>query len=395
MCFKNHFSNLFDYFTEEDIESIREDAKQMIESRVYASFRKFKNFLEADYLPQTRPDIGVRSLHNGTDFYQSCLNYHLTVEKSPQEVHEIGLEEVKRISKLMEGIMQKEGFNGTVSEYTKVILNKSKGTTREQLLDKFNKIIYDQITPKLPDYFENIPNISLTISAMPNDGPGGQYLPPASDLSRGGLFQVNLHHPETYPQYSMMALSLHEAIPGHHLQISYVTLLDIPEFRKGGDFVSMYPVPFQFPAYTAYIEGWALYSEFLGEEMGLYEGNNENLFGRYNEEILRACRLVVDTGMHMFNWTRDDAVQFLRDKTAMPESEIQVEIDRYITWPGQACGYKIGELKIRELRQRAVDQLGDKFNLKKFHTEILKNGPLPLHMLENYIDSWIEKMKAS
>lgn len=203
-------------------------------------------------------------------------------------------------------------------------------------------------------------------------------------------FQVNVERPEIQPRFSMMALTLHETVPGHHLQYTYAISRQLPEFRKGRDYRRIFGAPLLFPVYTAYDEGWALYSEYLGEEMGVYRDSYE-LFGRNSEEMLRAVRLVVDTGLHLFNWSRSEAMDYMSDNTCLGVEDIAEEVDRYLTWPGQACAYKIGELKIKELRRLAESRLGDLFDVKKFHDTVLSLGAVPLCILETEVTEWIEE----
>ena len=212
------------------------------------------------------------------------------------------------------------------------------------------------------------------------------------DGSRPGVFYVNLDHPEEKPRFTMIALCLHETSPGHHLQLARQIEANIPSFRKEVNWMYMNAAPFNFPIYTSYVEGWALYAESLGEELGVYRSPYD-LFGRYVEENLRAARLVVDTGLHVFGWSREQAVEYMRSNTCEGEDEIGIEVDRYITWPGQACAYKIGELKIRALREKAEKELNTQFDLKKFHEVVLKSGAVSLNMLESCVYEWIENGK--
>ncbi|ELU11081.1 hypothetical protein CAPTEDRAFT_211356 [Capitella teleta] len=225
---------------------------------------------------------------------------------------------------------------------------------------------------------------------MPFNGPGGMYIAPPMDGSRPGVFQANLFEPETKPRFSMMSLCLHETCPGHHLQFAFQNQLSMPAFRVQVDHRNYYSAPCMFPLFTAYCEGWALYTEYLGEEMGAYR-TPYDLFGRYSDEMFRAARLVVDTGLHVFGWTQDRAEEFLRSNTCIPEVEIHEEIKRYITWPGQACAYKIGELKIKELRVKAEAALGEDFDIKEFHSTLLSLGSVPLDVVEDAVNEMIQR----
>ncbi|KAK3577984.1 hypothetical protein CHS0354_013646 [Potamilus streckersoni] len=247
--------------------------------------------------------------------------------------------------------------------------------------------------PELPKYFKNLPNLPLVVKNSPQDGVGGEYESGSEDGTRPGTFYANVRRPQDNPTFSMVSLSLHETVPGHHLADSYSLVSDLPRFRKHMDW-RLFSAPFFFPFFNSYVEGWALYAEYLGEEMGIYKDDFE-LMGRYSDEIFRACRLVIDTGLHYYGWERDRAIEYLLNYTASTKEVVVIEIDRYITWPGQACGYKMGELKIKELRQKAAKELGPLFDLPEFHYVILSNGPMPLGVLENVIDNWINDVKLA
>lgn len=255
----------------------------------------------------------------------------------------------------------------------------------------YNDTVFKRINPVLENYFRDIPDIPLNIEAASYDGLGGGYSS-ASETSPG-VFSINLFRPLEVPLFETMVLSLHEANPGHHLQNSFSLRADLPDFRKN-PILSFANVPNWFPFYSAYQEGWGLYSEYLGEEMGMYKDGYE-MMGRYSYEILRASRLVVDTGLHYMRWTREEAILYLQNHTALAGGSAANEIDRYITWPGQACAYKLGEIKIKELRQKAERELGDKFDLKEFHYQILANGGMPMSVLERIVNSWIDTTKQS
>ena len=275
---------------------------------------------------------------------------------TPEEVHEKGLQEVDRIYKKMVTILNRLGFHGTISDFFASLKNDSKFiiTDPDARLKKFQNINVHRIKPKLPKYFKNIPNRPVDVRGMASDGPGGQYRAGSLDGSRPGKFIVNVFRPEEKLTIGMVALSLHEADPGHHLQdIFSQASLGLPEFRKIFD-DNVFSLPYSFQFYTAYLEGWALYAEALEgkEELDIYKDDYE-LMGRYSSEIFRACRLVVDTGLHYYSWSRDRAIQFMLSYSSRSKDAMAIEIDRYITWPGQACAYKVGELKIWELRRNA------------------------------------------
>lgn len=313
----------------------------------------------------------------------------------PAEVHEIGIREVARIRSRMEDIKTEAKFEGTLDEFLKFMRDNKEFyvDSKDKLLHEFKAIIYDHIKPKLPSVIEKLPTKDVVVEEMPNDGPGGMYFPPSVDGSRPGVFFANLNSTEKIPLFTMTALCLHEANPGHHLQLSRQIEADIPHFRKEYDWLHFHSSPFHFPLYTSYIEGWALYTEMLGEEMGVYRSQYE-LFGRLVEEIFRAARLVVDTGLHVFGWSREEAIEYFVNNTCVSREHIAIEVDRYITWPGQACGYKIGELKIKALREKALQELGDQFDLKAFHEVILSSGAVSLNMLENRVSRWTASVKS-
>ena len=320
--------------------------------------------------------------------------WHLTIEMDPKEVHDIGLKEVARIKKNMEYIKEKVNFNGSLKDFIEH-MRKNKDLyvdIKEKLLEEYKDIVYSHIEPKLSGLFDKMPSKKVLVREMPFNGPGGMYFQPSTDGSRPGVFFVNLNSPEERPRFTMVSLSLHEGSPGHHFQLARQVELDLPSFRKEQSWMYLSAAPFNFPMYTSYVEGWALYAESLGEEMGAYR-NHYDLFGRYQEEIMRAVRLVVDTGLHVLGWSRQQAINYMMEHSCDPLDQVEIEIDRYITWPGQACGYKIGELKIKELRNRAKCELGDHFDIKEFHDVVLRSGSLSLSMLEDIVLDWIKSRK--
>eukprot|EP00105_Crassostrea_gigas_P009338 XP_011424246.1 PREDICTED: uncharacterized protein LOC105326090 [Crassostrea gigas] len=365
-------------------------------SKIIDKYRHLKQYFNQTYFKHLRPKFGVNSWDNGTEFYKACLRWHLSLDITPDEVHEKGLSEVKRISSEMKKIMVKLNHQGSVKEFfANVRQNRSFYLQNGQEIIKWYKDrIKNKIEPQLPKFFKDLPNLPVDVQPNPIDGIGGQYLAGPPDGSRPGTFQVNVFHPEKSVTIDFMALLLHETIPGHHLQGSVQSTNVGPAYRRYNLDDKYFQPPFLPPFYTAYLEGWALYAESLGEEMGLYEDDYE-LMGRYGSEIFRACRLVVDTGLHHFNWTRDRAIEFMLNYTAYSEQSITTEVDRYLTWPGQACGYKIGELKIKELRAKAQKDLGSKFDIKDFHSIILKDGALPLDILTKNVNQWIDETKRA
>ncbi|KAL8588733.1 hypothetical protein ACOMHN_042075 [Nucella lapillus] len=362
---------------------------------IWTTLGRLKTYIENTYIPATRATYGVYGLPMGRENYRACLSWHLSVNLTPEQVHQTGLREVDRITQLMRQVMAKQGFNGSVKEYygqlrkdPRFQLNSAK-----DILKAYENLIYNKTYPKLPLLFKDIPQRKVIVKPLSYDGPYGMYMEGSEDGTRPGTFFVNIIRPNETKTYTMVSLTLHEAVPGHHLQSIYQQTSKLPNFQKYMDY-GLYSIPYAFPFYTAYIEGWALYAEYLGEEMGVY-ANDYELMGRYRDEIFRACRLVVDTGIHYQGWSRKKAIQYLGDRTPMSDNEVAIEIDRYITWPGQACAYKIGELKIKELRQRATQKLGEKFDIRDFHSLLLTSGPVPLSVMEEIVNDYITEKKVT
>jgi len=392
--FYEPFKNL-SAFPQETQESFRAQAIETIRSTIQPAFNNLINFLQDEYIPATRPDIGVTTLPEiGKDFYKACLEFHTSTNLTAQEIHDKGLEEVKRIEAEMEKIVVEMGHeNMTLQEFTAMIRNDSTNfyTSPEELLGAFHEIIENQIDGHLLEIFNKKPGSKLDIVAMPpsmSNGPAAFYTAGTPDGSRPGVLYVNTNKYNSQPKYEMMSLSLHETNPGHHLQGSFsLEQENWPMFRKVMEDRIYSQVPSRFPINTAYVEGWALYSETLGFDMKLYDDPLDR-FGHYSEEIFRACRLVVDTGMHALNWTQEEAVQFMLSHTAASEQSLRNEITRYITWPGQATAYKIGQMKIQELRRKAEEEIPLNFNLKEFHDIVLRSVG-PLYILEQQVDEYI------
>ncbi len=339
-----------------DRERLQAAASKAISDGIVPAYRKFHQFFTEEYLPACFDEVGAWQLPRGEEFYAAKCRVFTTTNLTPDEIHAIGLAEVARIRAEMEAIQKKVGFEGTFQQFLESLRT-----------DKFRKL------PRIPYGLEPIPQ------HMAPDTTAAYYRPPAADGSRAGTYFVNLYRPEMRPKYEMEALSLHEAVPGHHLQLALATELEgVPQFRK-------------FTGFTAYVEGWALYAERLGEDLGCYE-DPYSKFGQLTYEMWRAVRLVVDTGMHHKRWTREQAIQFFKENTAKTELDITNEVDRYIAWPGQALAYKVGELKIRELRAKAEKQLGEKFDIREFHDVVLRSGAVPLDVLEQLVDEWLAGM---
>ncbi|MFP5265478.1 MAG: DUF885 domain-containing protein [Blastocatellia bacterium] len=359
--------------------------KRVIADSFMPAMKKLGEFIKQTYLRAARAEVGASALPEGEAFYQYTIRRHTTTNLTAKEIHDIGVREVARIRKEMEGIIERVGFKGSFQEFLTFLRTDPRFYyTRAEDLVAGYALISKRADGKLPEMFRELPRTPYGIRVIPDYEAPAQttayYQPGAADGSRAGLYMINTYKLETRPKYEMEALSLHEAVPGHHLQIARAQELGgLPDFRRNA-------------GYTAYVEGWGLYAESLGGEMGFYT-DPYSKFGQLTYEMWRACRLVVDTGMHAYGWTRQQAVDFMKENTAKTENDIIVEVDRYIVWPGQALAYKIGELKIKELRARASRELGERFDLRKFHNALLDDGPLPLDLLEKRIDNWVAEQK--
>lgn len=365
-------------------DSVLQAARRLIRDSVIPSFKVIKTFFEQEYIPSTRTDIGVSATPNGKDFYQNRIDYYTTTTGySAQDIHQKGLEEVARIRSEMEAIMQETGFKGDLKAFMNFLRTDPKfyATTGTDLL-KEARDIAKRIDAKLPAYFSTLPRRPYGVKKVPDAlAPiytGGRYSPPGSP-TQPGYYLVNTYKLKSRPLYVLPSLTAHEAVPGHHLQGSLNSELgdSIPQFRK-----DLY--------LSAYGEGWALYTETLAQEMGIYRTPYER-FGKLTYEMWRACRLVVDTGIHAFGWSREQVIDYMAENTALSIHEINTETDRYIAWPGQAISYKMGELKIKELRRKAEAALGADFDIREFHEEILAQGTVTLPILEERITSYITR----
>ena len=380
--FYDAFEILPNTISDEEQKQIRQQAQITIADVVIPSYVKLLNFFEKSYYPNCRDTIGISDIENGAQYYELIARQFTTTELTPDEIHNIGLKEVSRIKNEMFKIMDQVQWNGSFDEFLNFLRTDSQFyfETSEELFTEY-LATSKRIDPLMVKLFKNLPSMPYGLKPIPMesapDTTTAYYQRPAADGSRAGYYYVNLYMPEVRPKYEIEALSLHEAMPGHHLQIAYTMELDLPNFRKYG-------------GYTAFVEGWGLYAESLGEDLGMYK-DPYSKFGQLTYEMWRAVRLVVDTGMHYKGWSRQQAIEYFLDNAAKTKQDVINEIDRYINWPGQALAYKIGELKIKELRAISENKLGDTFDIKEFHHEVLRHGGIPLYVLEENINSWINQ----
>lgn len=364
---------------------LESEAWTAIKESVVPAFRKLRKFLTAEYIPACFDKVGAWQWPHGARAYDFLAKDFTTTSMTPAEIHEIGLSEVKRIRNGMEAIRKQVGFAGDLKAFFEHLRTDKKFFFQngEQLLAAY-RAMSRVIDPTMVKLFKTLPRMPYGIEPVPElaapDTTTAYYRWPSPDGSRAGTYFVNLYQPETRPKWEMMALSLHEAVPGHHLQIALAQeLKSLPKFRRH-------------LGVTAYIEGWGLYAESLGEEVGLYDDPYDK-FGQLTYEMWRAVRLVVDTGIHSKRWSRDRAIEFFMENAPKTRQDVVNEVDRYISWPGQALAYKVGQMKIQELRRRAASSLGDGFDVRLFHDEVLLSGAVPLAILEKRIDAWIARQK--
>jgi len=358
------------------------EGQKSLQTSVVPGYEALRRFLNDEYVPGARVEVGASYLPNGCEFYQHRIRYFTSLDLSAEQVHDTGQSEVKRIRTEMEESMRAVGFQGGFNAFIDYLRTDPRFyvATPEVLL-KETAYVLKRIDGELPRLFKTLPRTPYGIRPIPDaSAPGNTaayYFPATGDGRCAGFYYVNTFDLKSRPLYEIEALSLHEAVPGHHLQLALQQELDLPPFRR-------------FYGFTEFVEGWALYAERLGLEMGFYQDPYSD-FGRLSYEMWRACRLVVDTGLHALGWSRQQAIDFMAANTSSTLLNIANEVDRYIAWPGQALAYKIGELKIRELRARAEREFGSSFDLREFHDLLLGSGAVPLDVLERMVDRWIAR----
>ena len=354
--------------------------------KIAPAFRKLHDFVASTYLPACREEIAVRDLPDGADFYTYLVRWHTTTDLTPQEIHQIGLEQVKQIRAEMDQVIAQSGFKGSFEEFVKFLNTDPQFdyANAEDLLLHYRDIS-KRADPQLAHLFGKLPRLPYGVKPIPDavapSQTSGYYEQGAPAIGRPGYFYVNTYKLESRPRWDAEDLTMHEAVPGHHLQIALAQEMEgVPEFRR-------------WLGYSACVEGWALYSESLGGEMGFYT-DPYSKFGYLSAQMWRAVRLVVDTGIHSMGWSREKAIQYFKENSGQPEQNVVVEVDRYIVWPGQALGYKIGQLRIQELRHTAEKELGERFDVRAFHDTVLGEGALPLDVLETRTRAWVAAQSA-
>lgn len=374
---------LSDDFPAREKEEVKCVIKKAISSRIKPAYEKLYRYLTREYKKHSRENEGIWALPDGTEIYRFFVKYHTSTDLSPEEIHNIGKEEVSRISGELNKIMDKMGFAGTVRELAEHLKHRKDlyPADSREILTRFKDILA-RMDKRLPDFFGRLPEAGYDIKEIEKyreqAAPAAYYYPPPKDFSRPAYFYVNTYKPEMQAVFMMESLAFHEAVPGHHLQIALMQeQIDLPEFRR-------------YEGSTAFIEGWALYAERLAKEMGFYRDIYSE-YGRLTNEIWRAVRLVIDTGIHFYKWSRNDCINYCREHTGLEDHAIEVEVDRYIVIPGQALAYKIGELHILKLREKAEKTFGSRFNIREFHERILENGAVPLNLLEALMNEWMHR----
>lgn len=368
--------------SEADRERLRSAGRAAIMNSAVPGYREFLDFFRTEYFPGARTSLGASELPNGRAYYQFKIREFTTLNLTPEQIHKIGLSEVDRIQNEMNAVIRQVGFQGDMAAFLKFLRTDPRfyAKTPQELLEHA-AFIAKTIDGKLPSEFKTLPRLPYTVEPVPADiAPkytSGRYVGAPFGSTRPGIYWVNTYALDSRPLYNLEALTLHEAVPGHHLQIALSReLSNLPNFRR-------------FSYISAFGEGWGLYSEWLGLEMGFYKDPYSN-FGRLGYEMWRACRLVVDTGIHSMGWTRQQAIDYMAVRTSLPLHEVETEVDRYISWPGQALAYKLGELKIKELRGKAEKALGPRFDVRQFHDIVLGSGAVPLDVLEANVTRWLQ-----
>ena len=367
-------------------QGLKNKARAVISGSLTPAYAAFKDFIEERYLPNSREQPGIGSLPGGKAIYAMLARHFTTTDLTPEQIHNIGLGEVARIRGEMQDVIDEVEFEGDLSEFNDFLRTDPQFyyETPEALLEGY-QAVSKRLDPELVKLFGKLPRMPYGVRPiapeLAPDTTTAFYMRPALDGSRPGWYYVNLHRPEVRPKYEMEVLSVHESVPGHHLQIALAQEIEgLPEFRRNS-------------SVTAFIEGWGLYSERLGYDMGLYTAPYSR-YGQLIYDMWLAVRLVVDTGIHYFGWSRQEAIYYFKNNAAKTESDIINEIDRYIGWPGQALAYKIGQLKMLELRAQAETELGDRFDIRAFHDQLLGAGAIPLDALEARMNLWITAEKA-
>jgi uncharacterized protein (DUF885 family) len=363
-------------------EPVLAEATVLVRDGCVPAFRRLHEYLTETYLAAARRTISLADLPDGRDWYAERVRYHTTTDLTPEEIHETGLSEVRRITEQMEKVMAETGFTGDRAAFTDLLRTDPRFYfDSEDALLGFYRDVAKRVDPHVVRLFSRLPRLPFGIVPVPPEQapaqPAAYYMPGSLELGRPGMFYANTYDLAARPRWNMESICLHEAVPGHHFQIALAQETEgLPPFRRHS------------LTCTAYIEGWGLYCESLGPELGMYDDPYQR-YGALDAELMRACRLVLDTGIHALGWSREQAIAFFVEHSTSPEHELVVEVDRYIVWPGQALAYKVGELHIQDLRRRAASTLGDRFDLRAFHDEVLRHGALPLAMLERVVEEWV------
>jgi uncharacterized protein (DUF885 family) len=379
------FRSLPASFSAQQKQRLQKEAANAIANSVVPTYRALDVFMRNEYLPAARGSVGASALPNGRAFYRHRVKQYTTLDLAPEEVHNLGLKEVARIRREMKAVPARAEFKGSLEDFISFLRTDPQfyATTAEEL-EKEVSLTLKKMDGQLPKLFRKLPRMPYGIRRVPAyiapKTTTAYYSAPSGDGTRAGFYYINTFNLKSRPLFEVEALSLHEAVPGHHLQLALQQELEgLPEFRR-------------FAGFTAFVEGWALYAERLGLEVGFYKDPYSD-FGRLSYEMWRACRLVVDTGIHYLGWSRSQAIGYMSENTALSLHNIEAEVDRYIAWPGQALAYKIGELKIRELRTRAEKELSGAFDVREFHDVVLRNGAIPLPLLEENVLRYIKEAR--